>query len=70
VTFGGAAGDGATIRAYLKTEYEAGQRRVIATARSGSDGRWIAPMMLDADVYILVISAPGRRSKTVEVTVT
>jgi len=66
----GAGVDAATIRAYLQTEYDAGLRSAKATAVTGSDGRWTAPMMLDADDYYLVVSKPGRiAAKVVEVTV-
>jgi hypothetical protein len=39
-------------------------------AVTGSDGRWIAPMYLDADTYTLVVSRPGVIVDTsVEITV-
>jgi hypothetical protein len=70
ITAGGVGVDGATIRAYLTVEYDSGTYTVRGTATTGSDGRWVEPMMLDAGDYTLVISKPGRyAASTVEVTV-
>jgi hypothetical protein len=62
--------DGATILAYDATLYTAGIYTVVASARTGSDGRWIAPMMLDAGTYKLVTSAPGKAATVTALTVT
>lgn len=55
---GGAGIDGVTIRAYEAADYAAGTYTVIAQAITGSDGRWVVPLMLDAGDYILVYSKP------------
>ncbi len=69
-THNAAGVDGGIIRAYLKDEYDAGTRVIRGQAATGSDGRWIAPMYLDADDYYLFFSKPGVHSATkVEVTV-
>lgn len=63
--------DGGTIRAYLKSEYDAGNYTIRGNAVTGSDGRWIAPIYLDADTYYLFFSKSGVYATTkVEVTVT
>jgi len=69
VLSGGVPVDGAVIRAYLKTAYDAGTYTVVARAVTGSDGRWVAPMMLDADTYVLITSGTGKVAKKTEVTV-
>jgi len=69
-TTGGVGVDGATIRAYTKADYDAGVHTVRGEAVTGSDGRWVAPMYLDADTYVFVFAKPGvLRSKEVAVTV-
>lgn len=37
--------------------------------RTGSDGRWISPLMLDAGTYTIVFSKPGLVTKAVDVAV-
>jgi hypothetical protein len=62
--------DGVTLRAYVKADYDAGTRQVVGMATTGSDGRWLSAMMLDADTYYIVASKPGsivEKSTEVEV---
>lgn len=65
----GAGVDGVAIRAYLAAEYEAGVRVVRGNAVTGSDGRWVQPMMLDADEYALVFSRPSLKTVVKAITV-
>jgi hypothetical protein len=58
-TLSGDPADDVTIKAYLKSEYDAGTRTVRGTAHTGVDGRWINPLMLDAGTYTLVAWIPG-----------
>lgn len=55
--------EGATIRAYLTSEYDAGLRNVQGAAITGADGRWLQDIRLDAappgDSYTLSIDKPG-----------
>lgn len=54
--------DNATIRAYLASEYNAGNRSaeyVVATSYTNVEGRWTVTMMLDPDDYILVFHKQG-----------
>lgn len=70
VTQDGVGIDGATIRAYRTTDYNAGTYTKRGEAVTGTDGRWIAPMMLDAGDYTLVISkSSAYQSQVVEITV-
>lgn len=57
ITKSGQPVDGATIRAYLATDTDFSDSTP-PTTFTGSDGRWIAPLMLDEDDYVLVISKP------------
>lgn len=70
----GAGIDDALIRAYLKADYDAGNRSaayIKATVRTDVDGRWSSPMLLDADVYTLFIYKQGAYGpNTQEITVT
>jgi hypothetical protein len=66
---GGIGVDACIIRAYLKADYDAGTRHILAQSTTGTDGRWIQDMMLDAGVYILTFSAPGYILGDEEVTV-
>lgn len=59
ITSSQGAVDGATIRAYVAGDYDAGTRTVNAQTSTGSDGRWVAPLMLDPDDYVIVISKSG-----------
>jgi hypothetical protein len=56
--------DNGIIRAYLKAEWDAGTKRLLASAYTGTDGHWIAPMMLNAGTYYLDFAAPGRYGVT------
>lgn len=59
-TLGGDGADNVVIKAYLKSEYDAGTRTLRGTAHTGPDGRWLAPLMLNAGaIYTLVASLPG-----------
>lgn len=69
IVSGGVGIDGVTIRAYLSSDYSAGNYIVRATAFTGTDGRWVTPMMLDSGTYTLVGTKDGRKTITVEVTV-
>lgn len=52
--------DNATIRAYVKADYEAGARPSRPpTTYTRPDGRWIRPLMLNAGEWILIFSKPG-----------
>ena len=62
--------DGLSIRAYLKLLYDLGVFVVCGNSTTGSDGRWVRPMMLDADTYTIVFSGPGYKTSTKEVDVT
>jgi len=64
--------DGVTLRAYLKTEFDANATTATlrATAVTGADGRWTTPMMLDSGlVYTLIFSRPDLMTVAQEVTV-
>ena len=59
-TLGGDGADNVVIKAYLQSEYDAGTRTLRGTAYTGPDGRWLAPLMLNAGaIYTLVASLPG-----------
>lgn len=58
-TIAAAPADDVTIKAYLKSEYDAGTRTVRGTAHTGVDGRWLNPLMLNAGTYTLVAWIPG-----------
>lgn len=64
--------DDATIRAYVAADYDAGTFAAKPpTTFTGSDGRWTAPLMLDPDAYVLVVSkANAIVTKIVRLTVT
>ena len=52
--------DNAVIRAYTTESYESGNlASTPPLTRTGSDGRWLAPLMLDPDDYTLVILNPA-----------
>jgi len=73
-TSGGLGIDGATIRAYLKSDWDAdlrGDAYVKGRAETDVNGRWLAPMWLDAATYTLAYSVSGNNTTTTkEVTVT
>jgi hypothetical protein len=52
--------DNAVIRAYTAAEYDSDDPlpRTPPKTYSGSDGRWIAPLMLDADDYVFTAYNP------------
>jgi hypothetical protein len=58
-TFGGNGVDDVVIQAYLASEYDAGNPALKGTTRTGPDGRWLAPLMLNAGSYKLVARLPG-----------
>ena len=63
VTAEGAGIDNAVVRAYLKTDYDAGSRApafVRATSITGADGRWTRDMRLDPGTYVIEFTAQGR----------
>lgn len=53
------AADNVIIKAYLKSEYDAGTRTVRGTTYTGPDGRWLNPLMLNAGTYTVVARLPG-----------
>ena len=69
VTHNGVGVDECRIRAYLKSDYDAGSRVVRGEVTTGSDGRWIEDMMLDPGVYRLTFDATGKVLRSLEVTV-
>lgn len=56
---GGVGVDEVVIRAYLTADWDAGVHTVRGQAVTGTDGRWIAPMYLDAGAYTFVFAKPG-----------
>lgn len=59
----GAGVDNVQIQAFLRSDYEAGNRSasyVKGEVRTTADGRWAVPMMLDAGSYILVFFKQGQ----------
>jgi len=72
-TSGGGNGlDNVTIRAYLKSEYDADAAGATlrGTAVTAADGRWVTPMMLNSGLtYTLVYSRTDLNTLTKEVTV-
>jgi hypothetical protein len=69
VTSGGAAVAGATVRAYLKSEYDAGTFTIRGTTTTNTDGRWQTPMYLSAGTYTLTAAATGLITQAKTVTV-
>jgi len=65
--------DEVSIIAYVKADYDAGnfgESFVRARSITGSDGRWLSPMQLDAETYTLVFNKPGvYTGETKEITV-
>jgi hypothetical protein len=61
---------GVTVRAYLKTEYEAHVYGLKGLAVTGDDGRWIAPMYLSAGTYIFTFARADKTTKVKEQEVT
>ena len=53
---GGAGLAGVTVRAYLQDEYEHHIYDVKGRAVTGTDGRWLSPMYLDAGTYIFAFA--------------
>jgi hypothetical protein len=70
-TMFGAGAASVTIRAYLKSDYDAGNRTVRGVAVTGPDGRWLNPLMLSGgQTYVLVAWIPAvSRAVVSEVTV-
>lgn len=68
VTTGGVSVAQATIRAYRKANYDAGQRSaafILGWTLTDVNGRWIRPLMLDPGSYTLYIFKPGSIQSTV-----
>jgi hypothetical protein len=56
----GAGVGGATVRAYVKADYDAGAYVDRGRTATRSDGRWVAPLYLDAGVtYTVTFAKPG-----------
>lgn len=56
-TVGGNGADDVEVVAYLKADYDAGLRaneNRQGTTVTGTDGRWVAPLMLDAGTYVIL----------------
>lgn len=53
--------DGLFVAAYLATEYDANPpvRTAKGTTRTGPDGRWLAPLMLDSGTYYVIADTAG-----------
>lgn len=72
-TKAGAPIDNATLKAYLKTDYDAGNRTVAykrGTAFTNSEGRWVEPMMLNAGMtYTVAVIVRGYLIPTFDITV-
>jgi hypothetical protein len=59
-TSGGTGIDNATVRAYLKADYDAGAFTVRASAVTDVNGRWVAPMYLDTgNTYTFTFEKQG-----------
>ena len=57
---GGAGIDDATVRAYLKAEFDAGVYAERGRTHTRSDGRWARPMYLNAGlIYTITFAKPG-----------
>jgi hypothetical protein len=69
VTSSGQSVDDALITAYLSDDFNSDVPSPAAQTRTGSDGRWIAPLMLDAGSYVLVVSATHLKPYTVTIIV-
>jgi hypothetical protein len=52
---------GLTIRAYLASDYDASPpvRSVLAQTTTGTDGRWLASLMLDSGTFYIVADTQG-----------
>jgi hypothetical protein len=59
-SYGGTGIDNGTIRAYLKSDYDAGTYTLRGQTVTGSDGRWAKPMYLNSGLtYTLTFEKPG-----------
>lgn len=59
---------GATVWAFLRSDYDAGMRGlgyVVASASTDLNGRWLAPMLLGQADYSLLVFKPGEFAPTV-----
>lgn len=59
---GGGGADGVEVVAYLTADYDAGNRGTAnrqGTTSTGSDGRWVAPLMLDTGTYTILGNRGG-----------
>ncbi len=64
----GAGIDNASVRAYLQTDWDAGNRGnafVVATARTTVGGAWDQAMMLDPAAYVIVFDKQGQFSPSI-----
>lgn len=62
---------GCNIRAYLTSDYQAGNTGVgfvVATTSTDANGRWLQPMMLAPGTYTLVYSEQGFDTAAVQIT--
>jgi hypothetical protein len=59
-TAAGVGIDNAVVRAYLKADYDAGKFTLRAQATTDVNGRWVAPMYLNAgNTYVFIFEKPG-----------
>lgn len=68
----GVAKDDVEIVAFTNADYMAGNTGTAnrqATTRTGDDGRWVTPMMLDAGSYKLIFNGRGFESLVVSVVI-
>jgi hypothetical protein len=56
---GGVPVDGAIVRAYLASEWDAGDYQPAGESATGSDGRWVAAILLAPSVYYIDFYKPG-----------
>lgn len=64
--------DDAEIIAYTAADFAAGRTGTVfrqGTARTGADGRWVQPIMLNAGSYVFVVRAVGMQTRTAEIVV-
>jgi hypothetical protein len=57
---GGSGVDGGAVRAYLKSDYDAGTYAERGRSTTGADGRWLTPMYLSTGlIFTFTFSKPG-----------
>jgi hypothetical protein len=69
---GASGADDVEIVAFLKADYDAGLRATAnrqGTTATGTDGRWVAPLMLDAGTYRILGNKDGYEVSSFEIVV-